>query len=822
MRTILLSLLLISSSFGFYAQNVGDFRSRSAGPLPWESTAAWQVFNGTDWVNTSSYPGQIAGTYSVLIQAGHIITNPFHNNVGHASFGALVIDGTLRLTTANGNFHVNASSVLVTQNLGYIEFVSNADLRLPANSSITVFPGGLTQDNPCSASKRIWIGTIVFSTCNGNGPGDPIPFAELMLANGSLLSVITSTFPDCLGVTNATLFPSYIGLAGLNTSFQWEVTAPNNAISTSSSNPMVLELDQNGDYSIKLTYTTSYSGVIYTNTRTIVYNNKVTVWNGSSWSNGNPDLDTRVIINGSYNDASFSACSLKVNSGANLIISPERYVEVKGIVVVDSNGSLTVEHQGTLIQNQEVENIGNITYKRTATGVHRFDYVYWSSPVSNFNINQITGTSSRFFWNTSIVNGNGSQGNWQQFTNGSMEKARGYIVRAPNTFPTQQQSEAGESITTEFFGVPHNGTIEFPVSRGNLTGIDDNYNLTGNPYPSSINIADFLIENSSVIEGNVRLWTHGGAPDQINGNPFYGDFVYNYNPDDYWIISLIGSNTGPDEPSEIDTGVGFFVVMKDGPSAATQNITFNNSMRRKNNNNIFFRQAITQSNEKHRIWLDLVNTNMNVSRTLIGYTEGATHGKDDLYDASQAVDAASMTLYTHIDNHDLCIQGRGLPFMEEDIVALGVNVPQTGSYSIAIGEVDGLFENPNQAIFVEDLELGIIHNLRQAPYEFIASQGNHKNRFVLRFNSSETLSISSNTAHSGIVITNQTEGITVFSTQEPIAAITVYNILGQQVASYPSVGSLEMNISLKNMRQQVGVVSITLENGQVINKKAAF
>lgn len=136
--------------------------------------------------------------------------------------------------------------------------------------------------------------------------------------------------------------------------------------------------------------------------------------------------------------------------------------------------------------------------------------------------------------------------------------------------------------------------------------------------------------------------------------------------------------------------------------------------------------------------------------------------------------------------------------------------------------MDGLFENPNQAIFVEDLELGIIHNLRQAPYEFIASQGNHKNRFVLRFNSSETLSISSNTAHYGIVITNQTEGITVFSTQEPIAAITVYNILGQQVASYPAVGSLEKNISLKNLRQQIGVVSITLENGQVINKKAAF
>lgn len=823
MRTFLLSLLLIISSFGFYAQNVGDFRSRSNGPLPWESTTAWQVFNGTEWVDTTSYPGQTAGTYSVLIQVGHTITNPFHNNAGHGNFGALVISGTLRLTTANGNFHINASSVLVTQNSGYIEFVSNADLRLPANSSITVFPGGLTQDNPCSASKRIWIGTIVFSTCNGNGPGDPIPFAELMLANGSLLSVITSTFPDCLGVTSATLIPGYIGLAGVNTSFQWEITAPNNSVSTSSSNPLVLDLDQNGNYTIKLTYTTTYSGITYTNTRTIVYNNKVTVWNGSSWTNGVPDLDTRVIINGNYSGASFSACSLKVNSGASLIIPSNHYVEVAGIIV--NEGNLVVENHGSITQIYDVENSGNITYKRTSFNVHRFDYVYWSSPVRNFNISNITGSGSRFYWNAVNTNGNGTQGNWVQYTSGLMERARGYIVRAPNTFPTQQQNPLGNTITTEFVGVPHNGTISFPVSRGNQPGINDNYNLVGNPYPSALNIEDFLEQNSDlnpILEGNVRLWTHGSAPVQGGQNPFYGNFVYNYDPNDYVIINYTGGIPGPGTQTEIAAGQGFFVVMRDEPSAATQNIIFNNSMRRRDNNNVFFRQAAPQSIEKHRIWLDLVNANMNVSRTLIGYTEGATHGKDGLYDASQAVDTTSMTLYTHIENHDFCIQGRGLPFMKEDTVALGVNVPQTGSYKIAIGEVDGLFGNTDQAIYVQDLELGIIHNLRLSPYEFIATQGNHKNRFVLRY-TNETLSTSDFTlTGNDVILTYHGEGITVTSAQEPIASVTVYNILGQQVAAYPAVGSLEKNISLKNLRQQIGVVSITLENGQVINKKAAF
>jgi hypothetical protein len=826
MRTFILSLMLIISSFGFYAQNVGDFRSRSTGPLPWESTTAWQVFNGTNWVNTTSFPGQTAGTYNVLIQAGHVITNPFHNNAGHASFGALVIDGTLRLTTANGNFHVNASSVLVTQDLGYIEFVSNADLRLLANSSITVFPGGLTQDNPCSASKRIWIGTIVFSTCNGNGPGDPIPFAELMLANGSLLSVITSTFPDCLGLTNATLVPSYIGLAGLNTSFQWEITAPNNITSTSSASPLVLNLDLNGNYTIKLTFTTTYSGLTYTNSRTIVYNNKVTTWNGSSWSNGDPNLDTRVIINGNYNGNSFSACSLRVNANASLTVPSNQYVEVAGIVVVDPNGNFTVEDKGTLIQIENVNNEGNITYKRTAQHVHRLDYIYWSSPVSNFNISNILGTSHRFFWNSVNPNGNGSQGNWVQFTNGNMELAKGYIVRAPNSFPNQQQNPQGATLTTQFVGVPHNGTMSIPASRGNVVpGLNDNYNLVGNPYPSSLDIYDFLTENAQnnpILDGSVRLWTHGNAPQQGNNNPFYGNFTYNYDPNDYLVINLTGGTNGVQSLNTIGAGQGFFVIMNDGP-ASTQNIVFNNSMRRKEGNDVFFRMAPqAQTTERHRIWLDLVNSNMNVSRTLIGYVSGATNDKDGLFDASQVVEANAFNLYSHIENHDMCIQGRAFPFAQEDTVALGVNVLQSGSYTLAIGEVDGLFASPDQGIYIQDLELGIVHNLRQSQYEFTATQGNHKNRFVLRY-TNETLSLNpAQGGANGVIVVQQFEGVKITSTQEPIQSVIVYNLLGQKVASYNHIDSNEINISLENMKKQVGIMSITLENGQVVNKKIAF
>jgi hypothetical protein len=44
-----------------------------------------------------------------------------------------------------------------------------------------------------------------------------------------------------------------------------------------------------------------------------------------------------------------------------------------------------------------------------------------------------------------------------------------------------------------------------------------------------------------------------------------------------------------------------------------------------------------------------------------------------------------------------------------------------------------LFEDVNQAILLEDKQLNLIHDLRTAPYSFIATTGVNKDRFVLRY-----------------------------------------------------------------------------------------
>jgi hypothetical protein len=60
-------IFIVSTLVGFAAsaQSAGDYRSIANGN--WNNAANWEIYNGSSWVNTDTYPGQNAGTGSVTI-----------------------------------------------------------------------------------------------------------------------------------------------------------------------------------------------------------------------------------------------------------------------------------------------------------------------------------------------------------------------------------------------------------------------------------------------------------------------------------------------------------------------------------------------------------------------------------------------------------------------------------------------------------------------------------------------------------------------------------------------------------------------------------
>jgi hypothetical protein len=96
------------------------------------------------------------------------------------------------------------------------------------------------------------------------------------------------------------------------------------------------------------------------------------------------------------------------------------------------------------------------------------------------------------------------------------------------------------------------------------------------------------------------------------------------------------------------------------------------------------------------------------SQILIGYIEGATKGLDRGFDG-ESLAGNDLTFYSIIPEEKLTIQGRNLPFDENDQIALGYNAVVEGSFSIRIDHTDGLLDN--QKIYLIDQLTQKIHDL---------------------------------------------------------------------------------------------------------------
>ena len=395
-----------------------------------------------------------------------------------------------------------------------------------------------------------------------------------------------------------------------------------------------------------------------------------------------------------------------------------------------------------------------------------------------------------------------------------MNIGSGYIVRDINN--------------VNFTGVPNNGIITLSAFRGNdITGTgtqliarsstDDNWNLLGNPYPSSIGVNEFLTTNN-VLEGFVKIWSHGTPPNSTI-DPFYQDFNSNYHANDYITVNSTGISSGISD-YKIASGQGFMVLLRAG-APGSELVTFSNTMRSKNfGNNTFYRSANVSSPVNHRIWLDLISPTQ-TNRILIGYIPEATNGLDRMFDAFTDYRDAQ-NFYSVIDNEPYLIQGKALPFVNSDLVPVGFKAPNNGNYSIAIATVDGLFVNNGQNIYLEDTLLDIVHNLSLNPYTFTATTGIHNNRFVIRYTDRALNTNDFNLMNNTVTIYASGTGIKINSTQAMVKSYEVYTILGQVIASENNVNNHDCVVKNIMKNDQTLLVKATLNNGQVVTKKVIY
>jgi len=385
-----------------------------------------------------------------------------------------------------------------------------------------------------------------------------------------------------------------------------------------------------------------------------------------------------------------------------------------------------------------------------------------------------------------------------------------------------------------FVGVPNNGHYE-------ITGIiaDRSY-LLGNPYPSALDADAFLDVNQNVLDGTLYFWTHN-TPIAI-GTPDPGSGLYAYSGNDYASYNRTGGvSTATPAPSSIPPFTGLNDNIPSGKIASGQGffggsaialpsnpkIIFDNNMRVgvgtiTGDNSQFFKTKKTKSLEKHRIWLNLTNIQGAFKQTLVGYVTDATNEYEGRFDGESYNGNDFLDFYSIVQDKNLAIQGRALPFDETDEIPLGYRVAVGGTFSVAIGKTDGFLSN--QPVFIEDKLTNTVFNLNSGKYTFTTAAGTFDDRFVLRY-TDKTLGIDEEVeANDGITVlySNNYKTLIIRNNVKDatVNSVTLFSLTGQKIAIWDVKGREQSSIQIpiKNLPAEIYIVKIKTTNGEFSKK----
>lgn len=512
-------------------------------------------------------------------------------------------------------------------------------------------------------------------------------------------------------------------------------------------------------------------------------------WNGTQWVGGTPSATSILSFEGNHTVSSnLNAFSIIVNSG-NITVPSGVNVTLAGPITVNG-GSFVLENNSNLIQTSNAINSGNIIVKRSTPTLMRQDYVLWSSPLIGQNLQSFSPETlpNRFYTydaSTNFYSGVSSPSS-TNFTSGT-----GYLIRMPNNHPVTPTIWTGT-----FSGQPFNGQLTI----SSLTG--DKYYAIGNPYPSTISVADFI--NTNNLSEALYFWrkTNGLATSA------------------YATCTLAGgvSNSGGDPLGLIHNGfiqVGQGFIVKT-PASATS-LTFTNSMRRANNDNQFFRMSENRS----RIWLNMTTNSNYFGQTMIAYMPNATQGFDAAIDGRYINDFGT-ALTSLIGSEEFSIQGRPLPFESTDVVTLGFKSVEANTFTISLGQVDGLFETLGVNIYLRDNLTNRVHNLSASPYSFATEAGTFNSRFEIVYQDLQLSTATPKFNESQVVIyKTPTDEILINSGDVTMSTIKIYDMQGRLLLEKKDVNATQTTCGMQTSTE-VLLIQIFSTDGMMVTKKMLF
>ena len=522
------------------------------------------------------------------------------------------------------------------------------------------------------------------------------------------------------------------------------------------------------------------------------------------------------------------------------------------------NGQLI---QGTTSSGANKGN-GNLSVFQEGNA-NNFQFNYWCSPVGNsetltsentlFGIKQLgiptslTESIAAILLPANIYDGTASPLKiapyWvYKFTNkttySDWTQAGSTMTIAPGEGFTMKGSSGTNSITIngvknnpdgnhqryDFRGKPNDGTISIPVLPNELT-------LTGNPYPSAVNLQDFLNSETNCT-GIAYFWQQdktqnshfiadykGGYATYSGANIYVPAPFYQYDGSGNAITTL-NSNATLYERKYAPIGQGFMikglqkgtVQMKNNYRVFVSESPANSSQFEKRSNT----EKTSNANTNSLIRFNTLLNNGPISQTILAFNPQYTDGIDRSKDASSLHNNPA-NVYFLIGGKEYVINS--LAFDSNKKIPIGFRNVSQANYKITVNEIVNLPEAEN--VYLHDKTTDLYHDIKNSFYELTLAAGTNNTRYEITFKNN-TLGTDEVLKKDLFLFQNNTEKMLNVSnpTQKELGTINLYDIVGRLIFQKTDLGNESiLQISTSNLNDGIYIVKLTAENQLELSKK---
>ncbi|OUR91610.1 hypothetical protein A9Q87_09900 [Flavobacteriales bacterium 34_180_T64] len=596
---------------------------------------------------------------------------------------------------------------------------------------------------------------------------------------------------------------------------------------------------------------------------------------GSVWDiedvNYNKDWSIVKIESNVSTSSSHKNLGLIVDSNKSFTVNGDQ--QINNSWYLELNGTLDLKNDSQLIQQEHSDLVTSVSGKilrRQEGNTSVYWYNYWSSPVgvqgvtalSDNNASANNANNSDFTLNT-LKEGNENSVEFTALHNEAGKISTRWLYTYKNGLNYYQWASLAPTTAIEpgvgytqkgtgntgseqqyiFEGKPNNGTIVISANDlggpGSVPSVSKTDYLLGNPYPSALDIHQFIDDNEGVIDGVLQLWQQWSGTshnlDEYDGG--YATVNKLGSIRAYQFVGLEGATNGSQDgtvkPSKyLPVGQGFVTEI-----VTSGDIVFNNGQRvfikesdadgTYENGSSFFRMNQTSQDDttvnsvaimqKIRIEFNAVTGPETRRELLLGFSDYTLDVYDYGYDAKNT-DALANDLNLLLDDQPMLMQAYG-SITTDKVIPLSLTTSGDFSYEIKITELEHIADD--QEIYLKDNLTGVYFDLRtDQAYSFTSQTGVFNTRFEIVFQSDESLSTTDSDYVFNLIYFNNTSNtLFVKNLNTSVDRLMLINMLGQTVQEFNEISADVLHNGMPISNLSTGTYIAYFKMGSVTKTK---